>query len=94
MFSLGLVRAASKDKRKGEEFVSIGGYAPPEAERLLEALTAAQIKFQIGCDDGIHGSLSKFGTFGQLAKIRVWIDPAEAERVEKIQTHLFGEFSP
>ena len=91
MFSLGLVRAASKDKRKGEEFVSIGGYAPPEAERLLEALTAAQIKFQIGCDDGIHGSLSKFGTFGGYAKIRVFIDRKQIPKATHIQKTLFGE---
>ena len=83
--------ATSDDKRSDNHFVSIGGYSPPDADRLLEALSRANIKFEIECDDGIHGSLSKFGTFGAKARIRVWVDPDEISKVTEIRTSLFAE---
>lgn len=80
----------SKDDGNTSHFVSIGAYAPPDADRLLQALTTAGVQFEIDCDDGIHGSVSKFGTFGGSAKIRVFVDRAQVTKVTHIQEDLFG----
>jgi hypothetical protein len=79
-----------KQKRE-EQFVSIGDYSPPDAERLLGALTRARIKFEIECDDGIRFRASKMGNFGQYAKVRVFIKCGQIPEVTKIQTSLFAE---
>jgi hypothetical protein len=81
-----------KDESEKRRLASIGGYRPPDADRLLQALSDAHIEFEIECDDGIHSdSISKFGHFGQDAKIRVFVDPAKIADVTKIQGQLFGE---
>jgi len=79
-----------KQKRE-EQFVSIGDYSAPDAERLLDALTRARFKFEIECDDGIRFGASKMGRFGQFAKVRVFINRGQIPEVTKIQTSLFAE---
>jgi hypothetical protein len=83
--------AKEKSASHSERFLCIGDYGPPDAERLLQALCSAHVVFEIECDDGIRRCGSTFGSFGDQAKIRVWIDPAETKRVTKIQTRVFGE---
>ena len=95
LFLVRSMRAVSvKRHPESERFLCIGDYGPLDAERLLDALFRAHIAFEIECDDGIRFAPTKFGNFGRLAKIRVWIHPAAAERVKRIRTDLFGEFSP
>jgi hypothetical protein len=76
-----------------DQFTAIGDYTPRQADRLLSALENARIKFQIECDDGIHGSLSRFGTFGTEAKIRVFIASHQMDAAERVRIDLFGESS-
>lgn len=83
-----------KDQPDGENLLPIGDYRPPEAERLLDALIRANIKFEIECDDGIRFAARRFGSFGNRAKISVWIDAKETKRVRKIQADLFPESPP
>lgn len=85
------MNATSDNSQAHERSVSIGGYRPPDAERLLAALTSAQIKFEIECDDGIDGSMSKFGSFGSQARIRIFVERDQIPRVTQIQRTLFGE---
>jgi hypothetical protein len=83
-----------KRKSAEEDFVVIGDFRVPEAERLLEALTKAHIKLEIECDDGIRYAPQMMGNFGFNAKIRVWVAAEQVKHARKIQTDLFGEFSP
>ena len=82
-----------KQQRDDDRFTCIGDYSPPDAERLLDALTSAQIKFEIECYDGVASVAGK-GSFGNEANIRVYVDPSKADDVHKLQTDLFGQFSP
>ena len=80
-----------KPELENHRFTSIGGYRPPDADRLLKALSDSHIKFEIECDDGIRSdSIRKFGNFGQNAKIRIFVDPSKIADVTKIQRQLFG----
>jgi len=77
------------------DFVSIGDFGPNEARRFLAALALAQIELRAEFDDGIvkeTGSLHR--GFGMDAHISLSVDAKKLPEVEKIQTELFGEFSP
>lgn len=76
-----------------DQFICIGNYSPPEAERLLDALTSAHIKFAIDCYDGVESVAAK-GSFGTEADIRVYVEPNKTDEAKKLQTDLFGDISP
>jgi hypothetical protein len=80
---------STKHQSNGRQFVSIGDYTPPDAERLLDALTRAHIEFQVECDDGIRPDFLQRG-FGEYAKVRVFVDHEKLTEVGKIQEQLFG----
>jgi phosphomannomutase len=76
-----------------DHFTCIGDYNPPEAQRLLAALTSAGIKFETECYDGVASVAAK-GSFGTEANIRVYVDPRKANEAEQLRTDLFGDLSP
>jgi hypothetical protein len=72
-----------------DQFISIGVYTSSDAERLLNALERARIEFQIDCDDGIRsGSLQQ--SYGQRARIHVFVRRQKVTEVAEIQSHLLG----
>ena len=82
--------AASEAGESDDRFRLIGQYTPRDADRFLSALEDAKIEFEIECDDGIRfGSLP--GSFGQNAKVRVFVDRARVQEAMKVQTGLFGQ---
>jgi len=75
-------------------FTSIGDFSPPDTRRLLAALAEARIEFRAKFDDGIvreAGSLHR--GFGMDAHVEVFVDAEKLAEAQKIQAHLFGEFS-
>ena len=78
-----------------EHFISIGGYRTSDAERLFEALTEARIEFRAHFNDGIFPGIAQH-SFGQYARVRIFVDRDKVAEVTKIQTHFSGavqEFS-
>ena len=77
------------------DFVSIGAFGPHDARRFMAALALAHIEFRADFDDGIvreAGSLHR--GFGMDAQISLFVDANTLPEVGKIQTELFGEFTP
>jgi hypothetical protein len=81
-----------KQRPDDDRFTCIGDYSPPEADRLLDALRSARIKFEIECYDGVDSVAAK-GSFGTEADIRVYVDPKKADEAKKVQADLFGDTS-
>ena len=77
----------NQDHPDDEQFVSIGGYVPSDAERLFDALTGAHVEFRADFNDGIRPGLQQ--SFGQYAKVRIFVDRDKVTEVTKIQTELF-----
>jgi len=72
-----------------DQLISIGGYTPSDAERLLDALAQAHIEFRVECDDGIRPDLALQWSFGEHARIRVFVHRGKVTEVREIQARLF-----
>ena len=82
----------------GTQFQYVGYYSPPEAERLLAAFEAADIRYRTDCFDGANMMApiiaATGGRFGQAAQVLISIDPRQREDVDKIHSELFGDGLP
>ena len=85
---------ATNQQSDDSDFVCIGDYTPPEADRLLEALTTVQIPFDMECDDGISDQPNTSGTFGTNAYVSIFVPPDRRHAAEGIRDNLFGGRSP
>ena len=65
--------------------IMLGEYEVPDATRLLDALEKAAIAFRVDELDERYKIGSK-GAYGKYSRISVWIDPADLERAQQIQT--------
>ncbi|MGD9782916.1 MAG: hypothetical protein AB7V14_12335 [Kiritimatiellia bacterium] len=65
--------------------ILLGEYEIPDASRLLEALEKVAIAFRVDELDERYKIRSK-GAFGRHSRIRIWIDPADQESAQQIQT--------
>lgn len=81
-----------------EEFFELGTYSIVDLERLLPALDAAEVEYQVELRDGLS-EITPFvasmgGAFGQGARGTVKVASDEKEKVRKIHTDLFGDCLP
>jgi len=65
--------------------IMLGEYEVPDASRLLDALEKASIPFRVDELDERYKIHSK-GAFGHYSRMRIWIDPADQEKAQQIQT--------
>jgi len=59
------------------DLVSLGTFSPPDAETLLSTLVQAGIEPEIEVNDGIRDVNPLFGSSGTMARIEVFVPPAD-----------------
>ena len=76
-----------------ERFVSVGGFRPHDAKKMLARLAEAKIDFRAEFDDGISpGSIGS--SEGTKAYINIFVEREKTAAAKQIEADLFGEFSP
>ena len=87
--------SAGRDADDAESaFVTFGSYPPPKAERLLDALGKAHVRFEIECDDGARYNSGKFGFFGTESKINVFVHSDDLKKANTVWKDLFDDIIP
>ena len=67
------------------ETVLLGEYEIPDAQKLLAALEAAQIPFEVDPVD-LRSQIPTKGAWGHCSRLQVWIRPADQDAAQTLQT--------
>jgi hypothetical protein len=89
---------ASQDTPAEEGFEYIGYYAPPDAEKLIEAFTQAGIEYRADVIDRTADAVTPLGhfggTFSRSVEILISGSVDRREQIHEIHARLFGDCLP
>jgi hypothetical protein len=68
------------ENRDLAEYMSIGAFPPPAANRLLGKLVANGVEPKIEVDDGIRNATGHYGSGGLTAKVEIFVLPGSLDR--------------
>ena len=86
------------DNSPPDDFLLMSTYSVSDGRRLLEALEASSVEFEVEFHDGAS-DITPFqsytgGRFGQAAQVTIRVAPAEKEKADRIHADLFGDCLP